>query len=135
MGRHACLQYAADTRCVSISAKYKAGCSLLHCFSSADVLLSVGVPDRRGVLQHQSEYSYVFLFFSNFPLSHHRRFNISVLYSYLCDSLPLDIRTSLITGGQGTFIICTTISLIHPCAVERKTDTTKSAQKIPTVQC
>jgi len=56
-----CFQHAVDTRRVSISVKNKAGtgCSLLHCLISADVLLSVRIPEGRGVLQHQLDNSFV----------------------------------------------------------------------------
>ena len=54
-----CLQHAVDTRGVSVSVENKAGSSSLHRFNSTDVLLSVGVPDGRGVLQHQPDKGFV----------------------------------------------------------------------------
>ena len=60
-----CLQHAVDSDSsgVSISVKNKADCSSLHCFSSVDVLLSVGVPDGRGILQHRPDKGFVGPFF------------------------------------------------------------------------
>ena len=54
-----CLQHAVDARGVSISVENKVGSSSLHCLNSADVLLSVGVPDGRGVLQHLPDKGFV----------------------------------------------------------------------------
>ena len=52
-------QNAVDTRGVSISVKNKVGCSSLHCLISADVLLSVRIPEGRGILQHRLDNGFV----------------------------------------------------------------------------
>ena len=56
-----CFQHAVDTKCVLISVKNKAGtgCTSLHCLISADVLLSVRIPEGRGALQHQTDNVFV----------------------------------------------------------------------------
>ena len=60
------VQHDVDTRGVSISAisaKHKAGCSSLHCFSYVDVPMSVEVPDGSGILQRRPDNGFVGPFF------------------------------------------------------------------------